>query len=90
MSILPEFAIASKCKIEFVDPPRAKSVTIAFLIESRVMMSEGFMPFSTSSTIFMPDSKAICFFFEETAEAVAQKGRLIPITSVRQAMVFAV
>ena len=88
--MFPEFAMASRCKIEFVEPPSARSVTIAFRMESFVIMSEGLMFFSTSSMIFIPDSNAICFFFDETAEAVAQKGRLIPITSVRQAIVFAV
>ena len=86
----PEFAMARRCKIEFVEPPKARSVTIAFLIDVRVIMSDGFISLFTSSTIFMPDSKAICFFFEETADAVAQNGRLMPIISVRQAIVFAV
>ena len=53
-------------------------------------MSEGLISFFTSSTICIPLSNAILRFFEETAEADEQYGRLIPITSARHAIVFAV
>ena len=50
-SISALFAIASKCSIEFVEPPRVKSATIAFLKESFVTMSLGKTLFLTKSQI---------------------------------------
>ena len=89
-SIPAVFAIASRCKIEFVLPPSAKSTTTAFLIESFVTISLGLISFLTKSTAKNPESKAILLFLEDTAAAEAQPVMLIPITSVKHARVFAV
>ena len=86
----PAFASARICKNEFVEPPIAKSQIIAFLRVSLSTISRGLTSFFTSSTICIPLSNAILRFLEETAAAVPHKGKLIPITSARQAIVFAV
>ena len=83
-------AIAKICKNEFVEPPIPKSAIIAFLKESLFIISKGHLFCLTSSTICIPLSKAILRFSDDTADDVAHFGRLIPITSVKQAIVFAV
>ena len=90
ISIFAVFAIAIKWSIEFVEPPKAKSITIAFCMLSFVIICFGKICFWTSSTIFTPDSKAILLFFALVAAALAQPSRLRPIVSVKTARVFAV
>ena len=63
---------------------------MAFRRLSLVIISEGFTSSFTSSTTCIPLSKAILRFWDDTAEDDEQYGILIPITSVRQAIVFAV
>ena len=84
------FAIAGICNVVFVEPPNAKSTFIAFSNASWVNISDGLISFSNNVNIFLAEALAISTFLSLTACAVAHPGRLIPIVSVRQAIVFAV
>src|SRR3989304_8569794 len=84
------FAIADKCSVVFVDPPRAISTAMAFSNASFFRMAEGVMLPHTSLTILSPVSLAIRAFKALLASAVPQYGSDIPKASVTQAMLLAV
>ena len=74
----------------FVDPPRAITIVIAFSKASFVIISDGFISFSSRSIIAIPASTQSWFFDEETASWLELPGRLIPNASIAEAIVFAV
>ena len=82
--------MAGRCRAVLVEPPMAMSTRMALRKESLVTMSLGLMSFLTSSTILLPVSLAICSFLLSSARDVPQPVRLMPMVSVRQAMVLAV
>ena len=84
------WAIAGKCSILFVLQPNAISIVKAFLKASSVIMSRGFMSFSSSSIIFMPARLASCILSEYTAGIVPLPRSAMPRTSVKQFMELAV
>ena len=84
------WAIAGIWSDVFVEPPSAMSILMALSKAFFVMIFRGVRSSLTSPTIRLPLSKAIRRFSPDTASAVAQPGRLMPIASVTQAMVFAV
>lgn len=83
-------AMASRCSTEFVDPPSARSTIAAFRIDFFVIMSFIFVLFSISSVIVFPVLYACFFFLSVSACVVASFGRLRPIVSIAEAIVFAV
>ena len=82
--------MAGRCRAVLVEPPMAMSTRMALRNESLETMSLGLMSFLTSSTILLPVSLAICSFLLSSARDVPHPVRLIPMVSVRHAMVFAV
>ncbi len=83
-------AIAGRCRTELVEHPSAISTASAFSNAFSVNMSEGFIPFSTSSITFMPACFASLILSAYTAGIVPLPGNPMPSTSVRQFMEFAV
>ena len=76
--------------IALVEPLIACSARIAFSKASRVRMSDGRMPRSTSSTIWRPATSATCERRESTAGIAAAPGSVSPSASVTHAIVEAV
>ncbi len=68
----------------------AMSTVMALMKDPLVTIDRGVMPSFTSSTMRRPVALAISSLRSLVASEVAQPVRLIPIASVRQAMVFAV
>ena len=74
----------------FVEPPRAMSTVIAFLKALSVMILLGVISFFRSIIIFLPASMASLARCAPVLEAVAMKGIVIPMASMRHCMVIAV
>src|ERR1700676_1975396 len=91
LSLIPAaLAIASRCRTALVEPPSAMATVMAFSKASLVMISEGRIPRLTSSTTAAPAEAASASFSFEIADCAELLGRLIPIASIAEAMVFAV
>ena len=84
------FAIASKCITPFVDPPSTVIKRTAFSKDSRVSMSLGLMSFSNKFLMAFPIRVHSSCFSELTAGLEELYGKLIPNTSIAEAIVFAV
>ena len=85
-----ECAIAIKCKTAFVDPPRTKTILIAFSNAFIVIISLGLISFSNKIRIAFPASSHSFFFSSLKAGLEELNGKLIPKASIAEAIVFAV
>ena len=84
------WAIASKCSTEFVDPPTAIITDIAFSKASLVRMSFGKICALIASTSANADFSVLSAFSSSSAAIVEDFGKLKPIASIAEDMVFAV
>ena len=82
--------IAVRCSMVLVEPPKAMSSAMPFLMECSLMISSAVMFFSTSSITFMPACLAKRMRSEYTAGMVPLPGRAMPKPSERQQMELAV
>src|SRR3990167_7238230 len=84
------WAIASRCKAEFVEPPNAITTVIAFSNAFFVIISFGVMFFSSIWTTYFEDSKHSPFFLGSSAGIEEEFGNDMPNASIAEAIVFAV
>ena len=89
-STLASWAIAIKCSTAFVDPPSAITIDIAFSKASFVIISLGFKSRLIKLLTAFPASKESNNFVFEVASCAELFGRLIPMASIAEAIVFAV
>ena len=84
------FAIASKCKTAFVDPPKVIVTVMALINAFRVIISFGVIFFSNKFFIALPEFIQSKFLSLEIAACEELPGKLIPNASTAEAIVFAV
>ena len=89
-SIASSFAIATRWRTPFVEPPVAATEAAAFSIEAFVMICEGRTSRRTRSTTSRPASADASFFDESSAGMSFRPPGLIPRNSSAVAIVFAV
>ncbi len=82
--------MASRWSTALVEPPSAMTVVIAFSNASRVMICDGVMPSFASFTTALPAFLQSSIFCFDTASCAELFGKLMPMASIADAMVFAV
>ena len=89
-STLASWAIASKCKTAFVEPPSAITTAIAFSNACLVIMSLGLISLDMRFIIASPAFNESSNLLDETASCAELLGKLKPSASIADAMVLAV
>ena len=90
MSTPAACAIAGKCSVALVEPPRAISTVMAFSKASLVRMSRGLMPRLMRFSTAAPASKESRILSSETAACAELLGSESPSASIALAIVLAV
>ncbi|MNY40997.1 hypothetical protein D3C86_1757780 [compost metagenome] len=85
-----EWAMASKCRNAFVEPPKAITTVIAFSNAFFVIMSLGYISCSSSDITCLPAATHSAALSGEMAGVEEEPGRLMPIASAAAAIVLAV
>ena len=83
-------AIANRCSTALVEPPSAITTAMAFSNACRVRMARGRRSRRTASTSTAADCAALSAFSASSAAIVDEYGRLMPIASNADDIVFAV